>query len=172
MTRADFQYLGEQLLFYIFPSAAASPQLVARFSQLIPTFAGPRAFCLHTHGPSALSHTVSPSEGISVQPPETMSKGPLFVCVPKMEMIIMKDVRRIMSGILSRSAHLASHPVLHYRITLCSAVPLWLFGVSHGFVRDWGQSQQCLQTQEECQQEMVKSKYDLYDSLQGQSFDL
>lgn len=68
-------------------------------------------------------------------------QGALFACVPKMEMIIIKDVRRIMSGILSRSAHVASHPVLHYRITLCSATPLWLFGVGHGFVRDWGQSQ-------------------------------
>ena len=73
-------------------------------------------------------------------------QGALLACVLKMEMIIIKDVRRIMSGILSRSAHLASHPVLHYRITLCSAAPLWLFGVGHGFVRDWGQSQQCLQT--------------------------
>lgn len=77
-----------------------------------------------------------------------------------------------MSGILSRPARLASHPVLHYRVTLCSAAPLWLFGVGHGFGRDWGQSQQCLQTQEECQQEMAKSKCDLYDSLSDSSFDL
>ena len=39
-------------------------------------------------------------------------------------------------------------------------------------MRDWGQSQQCLQTQEECQQEMAKSKYDLHDPLSGESFDL
>lgn len=62
---------------------------------------------------------------------------------------------------------LESHPVLHYRITLCSTAPLWLFGVGHGFVRDWGQSQQCLQTMGKSQQEMAKSKYDLYDSLSG-----
>lgn len=109
----------------------------------------------------------SSCRGIAVQPPEAMSKGALFACVLKMEMIIIKDVRRIMSGILSKSAHLARHTVLHYRITLCSAAPLWLFGVGHGFVRDWGQSQQCLQTQEKSQQEMAKSKYDLYDSLSG-----
>lgn len=117
------------------------------------------------HCPSDLSYAVHP-EAITVQPEEAMSKGALFVCVLKMEMIIIKDVRKIMSGILSKSAHLASHPVLHYRITLCSAAPLLVFGVGHGLVRDWGQSQQCLQTQEESQQEMAESKY-LYDSLSG-----
>lgn len=101
-----------------------------------------------------------------------MSKEALFACVLKMEMIIIKDVSRIMSGILSRSAHLASHPVLHYRITFCSAAPLGLFGVARGLVRDWGQSQQCLQTQEECQQDMAKSKDDLCDVLEVSSFDL
>lgn len=95
------------------------------------------------------------------------SKEALLACVLKMEMIIIEDVSRIVSGIRSRAAHLASHPVFYYKITFCSAVPLGLFGVGHGFVRDGGggggQSQQCLQTQEECQQDMAKSKYDLCD---------
>lgn len=91
--------------------------------------------CSYLHCPSALFYAVHP-EGIDVQPPEAMSKEALLACVLKMEMIIIKDIRRIMSGILSRSSHLASHPVLHYRITLCSVALLWLFSVGHGFVRD------------------------------------
>lgn len=83
------------------------------------------------------------------------------MCVLKMEMIIIEDVSRIMSGIRSRAARLASHPVFYYKITFCSAAPLGLFGVGHGFVRGWGQTQRCLQTREECQQDMAKSKYDL-----------
>lgn len=63
----------------------------------------------------------------------------------------------------SGAARLASHPVLHFKITFCSAAPLGLCGVGHGVVRDWGQSQQCLQTWEECQQDVAKSKDDLGD---------
>lgn len=110
-----------------------------------------------------LSHAAHPAEGILVQRPEAASKEVLFACVLKMGMIIIEDVSRIMSGIRSRAARVASHPVFYYKITFCSAVPLGLFGVGHGSVRDWGQSQQCLQTQEECQQDMAKSKYDLCD---------
>lgn len=126
----------------------------------------------HAHCLSALALAARPAEGILLQAPEALSKEALFACVLKMEMIIIKDVSRIMSGILSRSAHLTSHSVLHYRITFCSAAPQGLFGVGHGFGRDWGQSQQCLQTQEACQQDMAKSKYDLCVVLKGWSFDL
>ena len=161
MTGADFQVWGEWPLFYIFPfSRSISPATVSRFSCWFLS-AGNSVSYSHTPCFSAPSYAVHPAEGIAVQLPNATSKGALFACVLKTEMIIIKDVRRIMSGILSRSAHLASRPVLHYRITLCSAAPRWLCGVGQGFVRDWGQSQQCLQTQEECQREMAKSKYDL-----------
>ena len=167
MTGADFQVLGEWPLFYTFPFIRSiSPTTVSRFSCLFLS-AGNCVSYSHTPCLSAPSYAVHPAEGITVQPPDATSKGALFACVLKMEMIIIKDVRRIMSRILSRSAHLASHPVSHYRITLCSAAPLWLFGVGQGFMRDRGQSQQCLQTQEECQREMAKSKYDLDDPLSG-----
>lgn len=126
----------------------------------------------HAQCLGALALAARPAEGILLQAPEALSKEALFACVLKMEMIIIKDVSRIMSGILPRSARLASHPVLHYRITFCSAAPPGLFGVGHGFGRDWGQSQQCLQTQEECQQDMAKSKYDLCVVLKGWLFDL
>lgn len=111
-------------------------------------------FCSHTSSAYVLSY-------------RSNVQGSTFEYVLKMEMITIKDIRSIMSRILSRSALLEKHPVFHYRITVCSTVSLWLFGVGHGFVRDWGQSRQCLQTQEECQQKLANSKYELYNSLSG-----
>lgn len=131
------EFWGEWLLFRIFSfSRSISPANQSPGFLCLFLSAGNIVSCSHTPCLSALSYAVHPAEGIAVQPPDAMSKGVLFACVLKMGMITIKDVRKIMSGILSRSAHLASRPVLHYRITLCSAAPLWLFGVGHGFVRD------------------------------------
>lgn len=81
------------------------PRQPLDFSLLAFTFSGTVVSHSRIHCPSIPTHTTHSAEGIPLQLPEAVSKGALFACVLKMEMIIIKDVRRIISEILSRSAH-------------------------------------------------------------------